>query len=164
MIAFLSGLVSILVALYLYYYVKKQDSGTPKMREISEAIREGAVAYMKREYKTLSIFVIVMSIILFFALGDKGLNTALAYIIGSICSGLAGYLGMDVAVRANMRTAQAAKKGLNKAFPVAFYGGSVMGLSVVGLALIGMSVIYFIFNDPGIVLRYYFLLQVSSHL
>jgi K(+)-stimulated pyrophosphate-energized sodium pump len=156
MIAFLSGLVSILVALYLYYYVKKQDSGTPKMREISEAIREGAVAYMKREYKTLSIFVIVMSIILFFALGDKGLNTALAYIIGSICSGLAGYLGMDVAVRANMRTAQAAKKGLNKAFPVAFYGGSVMGLSVVGLALIGMSVIYFIFNDPGIVLGFSF--------
>jgi len=121
------------------------------MQEISEAIRNGAIAYLKREYKTLSIFVIIMSIILFFVLGDKGLNTALAYIMGSICSGLAGYLGMDVALRANVRTAQAAKKGLNKAFPIGFYGGSVMGLSVVGLALIGMSVIYHIFADPEIV-------------
>jgi len=155
-VAFISGVISILFAIYLYYHVNKQSSGNRKMKEISEAIREGAIAYLKREYKTLSIFVVIMSIILFFALGEKGLNTALAYIVGSICSGFAGYLGMDVALRANVRTAQAAKKGLNKAFPIGFYGGSVMGLSVVGLALIGMSIIYYIFADPEIVLGFSF--------
>lgn len=153
---FISGVISILLAIYLYYYVNRQSSGNRKMQEICEAIREGAFAYLKREYKVLSIFVVIMSIILFFVLGDKGFNTALAYIIGSICSGLAGYLGMNVALKANVRTAQAAKKGLNKAFPIAFYGGAVMGLSVVGLALIGMSIIYHIFADPEIVLGFSF--------
>ena len=114
-IAPISGLASIIVALYLYFWVKKQSAGTPKMKEISDAIRQGAIAYLKREYKTLSIFVLIMSVILYVTLGDKGSYIALAYIIGSIASGLAGYFGMDIALKANVRTAYAAKKGLNKA-------------------------------------------------
>lgn len=153
MMAPISGLISILVAIYLYFYVKKQDAGTPRMKEISNAIREGAMAYLKREYQTLAIFVVVISIIFGVFLG---VNTAIAYIFGSICSGLAGLLGMDVALRANVRTTQAARKSLSKAFNVGFYGGAVMGLAVVGLALVGISIIYYVYHDPTIVLGFSF--------
>jgi K(+)-stimulated pyrophosphate-energized sodium pump len=81
MVAPISGIISIIVALYLYFYVKKQSAGTPKMKDISDAIREGAVAYLKRQYKTLSIFVIVLAVIITFALGPKGPSTAIAYVI-----------------------------------------------------------------------------------
>jgi len=155
-IAPISGLASIFVALYLYFWVKKQSAGTPKMKEISDAIRQGAVAYLKREYKTLAIFVAILSVIITFALGPKGPSTALAYVVGSICSALAGYLGMDIALHANVRTAQAARKSLKKAFPVGFYGGAVMGLAVVGLALLGISIIYYVYPDPEIVLGFSF--------
>jgi len=155
-IAPISGLISILVAIYLYYHVKKQDAGTPKMHEVSSAIREGAIAYLKREYKTLAIFVFIIAILITIALGRKGPVTALAYVIGSICSALAGFIGMDIALKANVRTTSAARKGLNKAFPIGFYAGAVMGLSVVGLALIGISAIYWIYNDPEIVLGFSF--------
>jgi len=156
LIAPVSGLISILVAIYLYYHVKKQDAGTPKMHEVSSAIREGAIAYLKREYKTLAIFVFIIAILITIALGRKGPVTALAYVIGSICSALAGFIGMDIALKANVRTTSAARKGLNKAFPIGFYAGAVMGLSVVGLALIGISAIYWIYNDPEIVLGFSF--------
>ena len=146
MIAPISGLASIIVAIYLYFWVKKQSTGTPKMKEISDAIREGAIAYLKREYKTLAIFVAVMSVIIAVFLD---IDLAITYIIGSICSALAGYLGMDIALHANVRTAQAARKGLNKAFPIGFYGGAVMGLAVVGFALFGVSALYYIYNDPS---------------
>ena len=156
MLAPISGIASIIVALYLYFHVKRQSVGTPKMKEISDAIRQGAVAYLKREYKTLAIFVAILSVIITFALGPKGPSTALAYVVGSICSALAGYLGMDIALHANVRTAQAARKNLKKAFPVGFYGGAVMGLGVVGLALLGISIIYYIYPDPEIVLGFSF--------
>jgi len=155
-IAPISGLASIFVAFYLYFWVKKQNTGTPKMQEISDAIREGAIAYLKREYKTLVIFVVILTVIIAFALGSKGPSTALAYVVGSICSALAGYFGMDIALHTNVRTAQAARKGLKKAFPVGFYGGAVMGLGVVGLALLGISIIYYIYPDPEIVLGFSF--------
>jgi K(+)-stimulated pyrophosphate-energized sodium pump len=152
-IAPISGVASIIVAIYLYFWVKKQSTGTPKMKEISDAIRQGATAYLKREYKTLAIFVAIMSIVLAVFLN---VNLSIAYVVGSICSALAGYLGMDVALHANVRTAQAARKSLTKAFPVGFYGGAVMGLAVVGLALIGISVIYYIYQDPEIVIGFSF--------
>jgi K(+)-stimulated pyrophosphate-energized sodium pump len=152
-VAPISGLVSIFVALYLYFWVKKQNAGTPKMKEISDAIRQGAVAYLKREYKTLAVFVGIMTVILAIFLN---INLSIAYVVGSICSALAGYLGMDIALRANVRTAQAARKGLKKAFPVGFYGGAVMGLAVVGLALLGISIIYYIYPDPEIILGFSF--------
>ncbi len=156
MIAPISGLASIIVAFYLYFWVKKQSTGTPRMKEISDAIREGAIAYLKREYKTLAIFVAVLAVIIALALGEKGLSTAIAYVVGSVCSALAGYLGMDIALHANVRTAHAARKSLKKAFPVGFYGGAVMGLAVVGLALLGISIMYYLYQDPEIVLGFSF--------
>jgi K(+)-stimulated pyrophosphate-energized sodium pump len=152
-IAPIAGLISIIFAIYYYFYVKKQDAGTPKMKEISDAIKEGANAFLKRQYKTLTVFVVIMFIILGIFLNIK---IALAYVFGSICSALAGFFGMNVALKANVRTAQAARKGLKKAFPVGFYGGAVMGLAVVGLALIGISIVYYVFKDPGIVLGFSF--------
>jgi len=153
-IAPLAGLASIAFAAYLFVYVNKQDSGTPKMREIAGAIQEGANAYLKRQNKTLAVFVFVIAIVLGIAFRDY--KMALAYVIGSIFSALAGYFGLNVAVKANVRTTSAAGKGLNKAFPVAFYGGAVMGLSVVGSALLGISALYHVFRDPEIILGYSF--------
>jgi K(+)-stimulated pyrophosphate-energized sodium pump len=154
-IAPIAGIISILAAVYLYFYVSKQDSGNERMREISGAIREGANAYLKRQYSTLAIFVVIVALVLLVVFwNSQGPARALAYVIGSVCSGLAGYFGMNVALKANARTANAARSGLNKAFPAAFYGGAVMGLSVVGLALIGISGLYYVFKDPQIVLSY----------
>jgi K(+)-stimulated pyrophosphate-energized sodium pump len=150
-IAPIAGLISIAFAVYLFFYVSKQESGTPRMEEISEAIREGATAYLKRQNMTLAVFVLVMATILGVVFGyingiSHGISIALAYILGSVCTSIAAYLGMSAAVRANVRTAHAARSGLNKAFPVAFYGGAVMGISIVGMALLGVSVLYIIFN------------------
>lgn len=163
LIAPISAVISILVALYLYYYVKKQDVGTKRMQEISDAIKEGANAFLKREYTTLAIFVVVVAVLLgIFVPASiwvtetkiKNISLALAYVFGSFSSALAGYFGMDVALKANVRTANAARKGLNKAFPISFRGGAVMGLSVVGLALLGVSIVYGLTGDPEIVLGY----------
>jgi len=153
MIAPIAGLVSIVFAVYLFYYVNKQRSGTPKMKEISDAIKEGAYAYLKRQYMALSVFVVIMTIILALFLNK---DIAIAYVIGSVCSGLAGIFGMEVALRANVRTANAAKRSLNKSFSVAFYGGAVMGLSIVGLALLGISILYYIYADPQVILGFSF--------
>jgi len=143
-IAPIAGLVSIAVAFYLYYYVSKQDPGSPKMKEISEAIKIGANAYLKRQNMTLAVFVAIMAIAIaiFFSY-----YMALAYVLGSFCTTIAAYFGMNAAVRANVRTSNAAQKGLNQAFSVAFFGGAVMGLSIVGLALFGASVLYYVFNN-----------------
>jgi len=158
-IAPISGLVSILAAIYLYFYVSKQDSGNEKMREIAGAIKEGANAYLKRQYTTLAIFVVVVAVVLLIVFWNpsnliQGPSRAFAYVLGSVCSGLAGFFGMSVALKANVRTANGARSGLSKAFPVAFFGGAVMGLSVVGLALIGISGLHYIFNDPEVILTY----------
>jgi K(+)-stimulated pyrophosphate-energized sodium pump len=159
LIAPIAGFISILAAIYLYFYVSRQDSGNEKMREISGAIKEGANAYLRRQNKTLAVFVTIVAIVLlivFWNPGDiiQGPSRALAYVLGSVCSGLAGYFGMNVALKANSRTANAARSGLDKAFPVAFYAGAVMGLSVVGIALIGISGLYYVFGKPDIVLLY----------
>jgi len=155
-IAPLAALVSIAVAAYLFVYVNKQDSGTAKMREIAGAIKEGANAFLKREFMYLAVFVVVVAAVLALFLPKNGPIMGVAYIFGSICSGLAGYFGMAVALKANVRSAHAAKEGLNKAFPIAFRGGAVMGLSVVGFALLGISVVYYLTGDPQIVLGFSF--------
>ncbi|HKZ95337.1 MAG TPA: sodium-translocating pyrophosphatase [Candidatus Bathyarchaeia archaeon] len=152
-IAPIGGLASVAVAIYLFFYVNKQDSGTPKMREISDAIKEGALAYLKRQNKTLAVFVIIMAAIVGIFLGY---NMALAYMFGSICTAVASFFGMSAAIRTNVRTASAARNGLKQAFPVAFYGGAVMGLSIVGLALLGISLLYYIFRDPQVILGFSF--------
>lgn len=150
-IASIAGLASIGLAAYFYRYISKQLSGTPKMEEIAAAIKEGAEAYLKRQTIYLTFFVLVMATILgvLFTYTQgvvQGANMALAYIIGSACSTIAAYIGMIAAVKANVKTANAARKGLNKAFPVAFYGGAVMGLCIVGMALLGISVVFYIYH------------------
>jgi K(+)-stimulated pyrophosphate-energized sodium pump len=152
-IAPITAAASILVAVYLYFYVNKQSSGTEKMQEISNAIQEGARAFLKVEFKYLAVFVVVVAVVLAIFLDPI---MAVAYVFGSICSALAGFLGMTVALKANVKSANAAKEGLNKAFPIAFRGGAVMGLSVVGLALLGISVVYAITGDPELVLGFSF--------
>ncbi|MBO3769396.1 MAG: sodium-translocating pyrophosphatase [Thermoproteota archaeon] len=147
-----AGLAAVGLASYLYHYVKKQDSGTEKMREIADAIKEGAKAYLKRQNSTLAIFVVVMAVLLgvFYTISSKrfeyGASITIAYVFGSVCTTLAAYIGMMAAVEANVRTANSARKGLEKAFPIAFYGGAVMGLFVVGLALLGISVLFYVYR------------------
>jgi K(+)-stimulated pyrophosphate-energized sodium pump len=152
-IAPITAIASVLVALYLYFYVNRQSSGTEKMQEISNAIQEGARAFLKVEFKYLAVFVVVVAVVLAIFLNPI---MAVAYIFGSICSALAGFLGMTVALKANVKSANAAKQGLNRAFPIAFRGGAVMGLSVVGLALLGISVVYALTGDPELVLGFSF--------
>jgi len=168
LIAPLSALVSILAGLYFYHYVNKQDSGSDKMKEISQLIKDGANAFLKREYMTLGIFVAVVSTLILIFLPSpiwqqtqsgewlKNIELTLAYIFGSSCSALAGYIGLNVATKANAKVAQAAKEGLNRAFPVGFRGGAVMGFSVVGVGLLGISIVYALTGDPNIILGYSF--------
>jgi K(+)-stimulated pyrophosphate-energized sodium pump len=157
-IAPLSAFVSILVGLYFYNYINKQDSGTERMKEISGAIKEGAAAFIKREYTTLAIFITVVAIIIAIFLPQPlwephdlilNLQLPIAYVFGSFCSALAGYLGLNVATKANAKVANAAQGGLNKAFPIGFRGGAVMGLSVVGVGLAGISVVYWLTGMSG---------------
>jgi len=143
----ISGIISILAALYLFFNLLKQEKGTERMIEIADAIREGSNAYLKRQNKTLAIFVLIMAILLWILLDFR---IALAYILGTICTALASFLGMAAAVRANVITANAARGSLNDAFKIAFYGGAVMGLSIVGMALLGISVLYLIFGPEGL--------------
>ena len=152
-IAPITASISILVAIYLYFYINKQSSGTDRMKEIASAIQEGARAFLKVEFKYLAVFVVVVAAVLVIFLSPI---MAAAYVFGSICSALAGYLGMTVALKANVRSANAAKDGLNKAFPIAFRGGAVMGLAVVGLALLGLSAVYALTGDPNTVLGFSF--------
>jgi K(+)-stimulated pyrophosphate-energized sodium pump len=152
-IAPITAIASVLVAIYLYFYIKRQSSGTAKMQEISNAIQEGATAFLKVEFKYLAVFVVVVAAILAIFLDPI---MAVAYIFGSICSAMAGFLGMTVALKANVKSAHAAKQGLNKAFPIAFRGGAVMGLAVVGLALLGISAVYALTGDPNMVLGFSF--------
>jgi K(+)-stimulated pyrophosphate-energized sodium pump len=149
-IAPISSVISILIGIFLYVNVNSKDAGTDRMKEIAGWIQEGSRSFLKIEYQYLGIFVAVMAIVLSLALGVK---IGITFVFGTILSGLAGVIGMEIAVKANVRTANAANKGgLIKAFPIAFRGGAVMGLMVVGLALLGVSIIYWITKDPDIIL------------
>ncbi|MDI7274998.1 MAG: sodium/proton-translocating pyrophosphatase, partial [Anaerolineae bacterium] len=152
-VAVASSATSLLVGIYLYLWVRRQDNPSAQMHEISQAIEDGAKAYMNRLYLALAgLVVIVGSLVLVFF----GPRVAGAYVVGSLFSALAGYFGMSVALQANSRTAWAAQRGLAAAFGVAFYGGGVMGMSVVGMALLGMSALFLIFRDPQVVLGFSF--------
>jgi len=146
------GLISITIAVSLYNYIVKQDRGTERMQFIADAIKEGAEAYLRRQNRTLFIFVAVMAVILGLVYSTLlrsvvyGLSISIAYVLGSICTTLAAYFGMKAAVEANVRTANAARGGMVKAFPIAFYGGAVMGLFVVGLSLVGISVLFYVYR------------------
>ena len=144
----LLGVVGLLGALALYLYITKQSSGTELMTELAGRIHEGAMAFLKREYSVLLIFVVVVAALLSFAIDTR---VALAYVSGALSSVLAGFFGMSAATRANVRTAAAAREsGAGKALRVAFFGGAVMGLSVAALGLIGVGVWYFFYGAVAI--------------
>ncbi len=145
-IAIIISLLALAYAGYLSYRILKIPAGSEKMQEIAGAIKEGAWAYMKRQSKTIALFALIISIILYFLFG---LSVTAGFIFGALLSALSSYIGMSISVRANVRTAETAKKGLKEALAVAFQGGSVTGMAVVGLALFVVSVFYAIFKDPA---------------
>jgi K(+)-stimulated pyrophosphate-energized sodium pump len=152
-----AGLLALFFAFYLANKISKMEAGTDKMKEIAAAIHEGAMAFLRQEYKTLVFFVIgvaaVITIVGFATPGAQSLqpSTAIAFVLGTICSISAGFIGMNVATKANVRTTNAARTDGNKALNIAFSGGAVMGMSVVGLGVIGLSIVCFLFDNPSVV-------------
>lgn len=150
----LFGVVALAFVFIKSAWVTKQDQGNEKMIRIAKNISDGAMSFLKAEYKILSIFVIAVAVLLFFKgnneVGSNGM-VALSFIVGAICSALAGFIGMKVATKANVRTTQAARTSLGRALEVAFAGGAVMGLGVVGLGVLGLSGLFAFYQSiwPG---------------
>ena len=143
------GVLALLFAFYKASSISKIDPGNDRMKEISSYIHEGAMAFLRREYKALAIFIVVLFVVLALIVN---IQTALCFLLGAVFSILAGYFGMKTATKANVRTANAAKEfGANKALDVAFSGGSVMGMCVVGLGILGVGIVYIIFQDATII-------------
>ncbi|MBI4249782.1 MAG: sodium-translocating pyrophosphatase [Elusimicrobia bacterium] len=141
LVAFATGILGLFFVAYLAKTILEKDPGTALMQKISESIHQGAMAFLKREYTAIGVFVAVMFFVLAFAVAKI---TAVAFVFGAVCSLTAGYIGMEIATRANTRTAWAASKSYNDAIAIAFPGGAVMGISVVGIGLGGFSLAYFI--------------------
>jgi K(+)-stimulated pyrophosphate-energized sodium pump len=139
------GLAAVAFAAVLIYLVLKAPSGTEQMRQIAAAIQEGAAAYLNRQYTVIAIIGVIVAVIIGISLGWA---TAVLYVVGAVLSAAAGYVGMNISVRANVRTAEAARGGLNNALQVAFRGGAVTGFMVVGLGLLGVSAAYLVFKKP----------------
>ena len=139
-LSWVAGAMGLLAALLVYRYVVGQPAGTSVMTDLAEQIHDGAMAFLRREYTVLAIFVAVVALLLYLAIGQA---TALAYVAGAGSSVLAGFFGMKAATRANVRTSAAASdEGQGKALRIAFFGGAVMGLSVAALGLLGIGVLY----------------------
>ena len=170
-VSILAGIGSVGVAIGLYRWVNRQDPGSERAQEVASWIREGAQTYLRRLYLALTLVAVALGIIIAIVFSfdiehlgvgaagvnpARGIRMALAFVSGSVCSAIAGYMGMSVAVSANVRSATAANESINRAFKVAFYAGAVMGLAMVGLAVIGMNVIYGLTGDPEIVLGFSF--------
>ena len=148
------GGVALVFAFYLFLQVRRADPGTPKMVELSEAIHEGAMAFLRQEYRTLVVFVITLAVVigLVGALTSPETmqpQTAIAFVCGALSSALAGFIGMKAATSANVRTANAAREGGGKALSMAFSGGAVMGMTVVGLGLMGVGLMVLLFADAA---------------
>jgi K(+)-stimulated pyrophosphate-energized sodium pump len=145
------ALVALVFALILWLKLSRAEAGNEKMQEIAAAIHEGAMAFMKREYTYLAVFVVVLTIVLAIIINPL---TALSFVIGALLSALAGYVGMTVATKANVRTAHAARSGINPALTVAFSSGTIMGMMVAGLGLFGLGTLYLFIRDPAVINGY----------
>jgi len=147
-IAPIAGVLAIVISLLLMYRIGKMSPGGPKTVEVGNAIREGAYAFLKRQYKTIAIITAILFVLLWIALptGYLGVGTAAAFLIGAVASLAAGYIAMDNATKANVRTVAAAKNGAEKALKTAFYGGATMGMAVVGLSLLGVSCLFLLYG------------------
>ena len=155
-VALAAGGVALLFALFTAVRVLRADAGNQRMRAIGDSIRDGAGTFLRREYLILAPFVIIVAAGLWVLIDwwteDRTVpETAIAYLAGTICSATAGFIGMNVAVRANVRTAAAAMHGLNPALRIAFSSGAVMGVTVVGIGLLGVTILYIIFQDASVV-------------
>ena len=156
-VALAAGVVALLFAAFTASRVLSAEPGNELMRSIGDSIRAGAAAFLRREYMSLLPFVAVVAVVLGlldYTIFDHDLAvpaTAISYLAGALCSGCAGFIGMNVAVRANVRTAAAAQRGLNPALRVAFSSGTVMGVSVVGIGLLGVTILYLIFQNISVV-------------
>ncbi|MEE9437643.1 MAG: sodium-translocating pyrophosphatase [Saprospiraceae bacterium] len=142
------GVLALLYTFWKSGWVSKQDAGSDKMKRIANDISDGAMSFLKAEYKVLTYFVIIVAILLYVSSTYSGASplVVLSFVLGAICSALAGYIGMKVATRANVRTTQAAKTSLGRALEVAFGGGAVMGMGVVGLGVLGLGTLFLIYT------------------
>ena len=146
------GVIALAYVFWKNSWVSKQEEGTEKMSRIAKNIADGAMSFLKAEYKILSIFVLAVAVLLYFkGSSEEGSNgmVAVSFIVGAICSALAGFIGMRVATKANVRTTHAARKSLGAALEVAFAGGAVMGLGVVGLGVLGLSSLFMLYSGQG---------------
>jgi len=139
----IAGLIGLLFAGYLTWTILKKDTGTPEMKAISDAIREGAMAYLARQYKTIAIFSIILGVLI--AIGINWL-TGMAFLMGAFFSALSGYIGMYVSVNANIRTASAARRSMNESLLTSFRGGAVSGIAVVSLSLLGVAGVFYLYS------------------
>jgi len=146
-----AGVIAMLFSFWKTKWINNQEEGSDKMKKIGKSIADGAMAFLKAEYRVLSVFVIIVAILLALAANSQGdsMLISFSFFIGAFASGLAGFLGMRVATKANNRTTHAAQTGLAKALNVAFVGGSVMGLSVVGLGVLGVTGLYVLYDSMG---------------
>ncbi|MFW6029097.1 MAG: sodium-translocating pyrophosphatase [Halanaerobiales bacterium] len=142
----LAGVIALLFAFYLVKKVNSYSKGSERMEELSDAINEGAMAFLGREYKNLTIFVLAVAIIISIV-PNLGWQTGISFVLGALFSGLAGFIGMQIATNSNARTTNAAQNSLNDALDVAFSGGTVMGMSVVGLGTLGLGLLYIAFTN-----------------
>ncbi len=154
------GLIGLLIAGLLYRYITAQPAGNERMRELAKAIHDGAMVFLKQEYKILAVFVVVVFILIAAFLE---IRTAIAFLGGAVCSILAGFFGMKAATRANLRTAEAARSGSQgKALSMAFFGGSIMGLSVASLGLVGVGVFFWLYAGQNTSAIFGFAMGASS--